>query len=187
MTTIASPTDIRGEILSHLENDELLSAVVMKYCPYCAYHGQIDLTKQVAVRVGMNNIDYTCIACSSRYYHTTVAGEDQVFRYVPEASLLRITQYKLHYKATGYQMLYNRAVSEMWFLSVDPLMPCISYGKWTYPIEAAAQLVQKETEGKGSSFHLGAKLRDNSEILLDADLLVKGLKYLIENGYTPTR
>ena len=176
---------IEGEVVEFYELGIFGVASVYRECPYCIYDAYEKKLHLVCYHRILNPI-YTCPQCSVRYYFVG----DNVYQYIPEAQLMYLPNYsKAPCRVDSIKTvasLYRRAVQWQWYMDTDlEITREIVDGKWTMPIEVAAQMYLKEQNGKAPGYVVAANLRDENVInpLIPSDEFRDSLEFLREGAY----
>ena len=195
MTTITNEIrkDIDGTIERFEDMGEFDLLLVSRDCPYC--HGAWEQpVLHIAIHKGSGSLSttYICPRCSSYYYFVG----DKIYQYIPEAQLLYIPNYVKKPSRMDtikdYRSLYHRAKAFKWWEDVDlEVTDHIIEGKWTMPVEVAAQMAWKDDRGKAPGYSIGDEIMilaedpdaSNYDVpKLDTESFLLGLNFLKEKG-----
>lgn len=193
MTTISNEIrkDVDGTIerLEDMGDFELL--LVSRDCPYC--HNSVEQPSlHVAIHWATSATTYICPRCNSYYYFVG----DSIYQYIPEAQLLYLPDYRKKPSRldtiTTYRSLYIRAKAFKWWEDIDlTITDHIIEGKWTMPVEVAAQMSWKDERGKAPGYCIAEEITtlaedpdaSNYEVSnLDSEAFLEGLNFLKEKG-----
>ena len=160
-------------------------ALVSRECPYCIYNAYEKKSHLVTYHDILTPV-YSCPECSVKYYFVG----DQIYQQIPEAQLMYLPNYSKKpsrvdtIKSVG--SLYRRALEWQWYLDTNlEIIDKIVDGKWTMPVEVAAQMYLKEQNGKAPGYIVAEFIKDETNIipLEPGDTFRAGLDFLREGGY----
>lgn len=192
MTTITNEIrkDIDGTIERFEDMGEFELLIVSRDCPYCHSSWEQPVLHVAVHRSGSTT--YICPRCSSYYYFVG----DKIYQYIPEAQLLYIPNYVKKPSRLDtikdYRSLYHRAKAFKWWEDVDlSVTEHIIEGKWTMPVEVAAQMAWKDDRGKAPGYCIGDEIMilaedpdaSNYQIPnLNSEAFLVGLNFLRDKG-----